>query len=92
MAKVVKKSTVKSSKKLPSPFFIYWDRENYILLIIGLALLIIGYFVMSIGNWNSTASLVYSPIILFIAYIIVFPIAILYRKKRKVEEENKELQ
>ncbi len=87
MAKVVKKSNVKVAKKLPSPFFIYWEKSNYFLLILGIILLIIGFFAMSIGSWDSTSSLVISPIILFIAYVLIFPIAILYRKKSKSEDE-----
>jgi membrane protein YdbS with pleckstrin-like domain len=87
MAKAVKKSTLKVAKKLPSPFFIYWEKSNYLLLILGIILLILGFYAMSIGSWDSTASLVISPIILFIAYVLIFPIAILYRKKPKSEDE-----
>lgn len=88
MAKAIKKSNVKTIKKLPSPFFIYWDKTNYILLLLGAALLVIGFYVMSIDPWNSTASLVISPIILFVAYVIIFPLAILFRKKSKKENES----
>ncbi len=87
MAKSVKKASVKVIKKLQSPFFIYWEKSNYILLILGIFLLILGYYIMSIGSWDSTSSLVISPIILFIAYVLIFPIAILYRKKFKSEDE-----
>lgn len=87
MAKVVKKSKVKIAKKIPSPFLIYWEKSNYFLLIFGIILLIFGFYVMSIGSWDSTSSLVISPIILFIAYILIFPIAILYRKKSKSEDQ-----
>jgi ATP/ADP translocase len=92
MAKVVKKSTTKAVKKLPSPFQIYWDKSNYVILIVGIFLLIVGYYTMSIGQWDSAASLVISPIILFIAYILIFPLAILYRKKSKTEEQNNNTQ
>jgi ATP/ADP translocase len=92
MAKVVKKSNIKVAKKLPSPFLIYWEKSNYLLLIIGLMLLILGFFAMSIGSWDSFSSLVISPIILFIAYVLIFPIAILYRKKSKSENEIKNSQ
>ena len=87
MAKAVKKSSVKVAKKLPSPFFIYWDKSNYYLLIFGIVLLILGFYAMSIGPWDSTSSLVVSPIILFIAYVFIFPLAILFRKKSKSKDE-----
>ncbi len=92
MAKAIKKKNAKSAKKkMVSPFNIYWSRNNYLLLILGFALLIIGYYFMSLGKWDSTPSLVISPIILVIGYVIVFPAAILYRKKdRSVDSEEAE--
>lgn len=91
MTKVKKRTAVKSSKKLPSPFSIYWEKNNYILLIVGIVITIIGYYLMSVGPWNSNESLVYSPIILFVAYVIIFPLAIIYRKKRQQStEDNKQ--
>jgi hypothetical protein len=91
MAKVIKKSNAAQTKKLQSTFLIYWEKTNYILLSVGIFLLIIGYLIMSIGEWDSTTSLVVSPIILFIAYIIIFPISILYRKKNRNENVNNKL-
>lgn len=88
MTKVKKRATVKTSKKLPSPFNIYWEKNTYILLIVGIVVTIVGYYLMSIGPWNSNESLVYSPIILFIAYVIIFPLAIIYRKKKQQNSET----
>lgn len=86
MAKAVKKRTVKTTKKtFVSPFSIYWDKTNYILLFAGILFVIVGFYVMSIGEWDSTTSLVISPIILFIGYVIIFPLSILFRKKESVE-------
>ncbi|MBI5663406.1 MAG: hypothetical protein HZC46_14850 [Ignavibacterium album] len=91
MTKVKKRTAIKSSKKLPSPFSIYWEKNNYILLIVGIVITIIGYYLMSVGPWNSNESLVYSPIILFVVYVIIFPLAIIYRKKRQQStEDNKQ--
>lgn len=87
MPKAKKRATIKSAKKLPSPFNIYWEKNNYLLLIAGIVVTIIGYYLMSIGPWNSNESLVYSPIILFIAYVIIFPLAIIYRRKKQ-EKSN----
>jgi len=92
MAKTTVKKKVShthSAKKVfSSPFSIYWDKKNYIFLFLGFALLILGYFVMSMGNWDSTASLVVSPIILFIAYFLIFPLSIFSRKKEVKEETS----
>lgn len=86
MAKTVKKRSVKTTKKtFVSPFNIYWDKTNYILLFAGILFVIIGFYLMSLGNWDSTTSLVISPIILFIGYVIIFPLAILFRRKESSE-------
>ncbi|HSD63564.1 MAG TPA: hypothetical protein VLB50_07185 [Ignavibacteriaceae bacterium] len=88
MAKTVKKRKV-TKKTFTSPFKIYWEKRNYFFFYLGFLLLIIGYYVMSTGKWNSTPSLVFSPIILVLTYIIVFPAAILYANKNKTEQEEK---
>jgi ATP/ADP translocase len=67
--------------RLVSPFGIYWTKLNYFIFGLGLALTILGFYLMSIKPWNSTASLTVSPIVLCIAYFIVFPLAIFIRKK-----------
>ncbi|MGE5798516.1 MAG: hypothetical protein ACM34O_02060 [Ignavibacteria bacterium] len=82
MAKTVKKKNVRTNKtSFESPFGIYWNKGNYFFLFLGFVMLVIGYFVMSLGNWDSIPSLVLSPIILIIAYILIFPASIFFRKK-----------
>jgi|YNPMSStandDraft_1061717.scaffolds.fasta_scaffold07506_3 membrane protein YdbS with pleckstrin-like domain len=78
----------KQTKLFGFDFFNYWSTTNYIFLIAGIILLIVGYYFMSIRPWDSNASLNISPIILIIAYLIVLPASILYSKKKK-EEESK---
>ena len=87
MATKIKKRTIKQTKKTSvSPFNIYWDKKNYYLLALGLVVTIIGFYFMTIGPWNSFSSLVISPILLFIAYIIIFPLSIFLRKKSEKEQ------
>jgi len=91
MAKEIRNKTAKSAfkKSFQSPFLIYWNKTNYMLFFAGLLLLVIGFYVMSLGEWNSTNSLFVAPIILFIAYVVVFPLAIFFRKKdTKAENED----
>lgn len=89
MAQKIKKKISASKKSLTSPFNIYWDKKNYIFLLAGFILLITGYYVMSIGSWDSTESLIISPIILVIAYILIFPMAIFSKKKEAVSKNSK---
>lgn len=58
-----------------------FSTRNYILFGIGLALVIIGYFVMAAGEVNSFQSLTLAPIMLFVGYIIFIPAALIYRDK-----------
>lgn len=82
MATKIKKKSVKQTKKTSvSPFNIYWEKKNYYLLALGLLVTIIGFYFMTVGPWNSFSSLVISPIILFIAYMIIFPLSIFLRKR-----------
>ncbi len=90
MAKIKSKS--KEIKKiLKSPFTDYWIKENYLILGLGLVLLITGFYFMGQGNWDSSSSLVISPIVLFLTYVIIIPLSIMFRKKKSVsikEESN----
>ncbi len=79
MAKVKKQNSRKSS--FVSPFNNYWSKENYIFLAIGILLLFTGYILMAQGDWDSSLSLTLSPIVLLVAYLIIFPLSIFYRKK-----------
>ena len=74
------KRNVKEVKKsISSPFKDYWNKNNYILIAIGLVLLTLGYIFMAQGNWDSFFPLNISPITLLIAYIIIIPLAILLK-------------
>jgi len=81
MAKIKKQNSRKSG--FVSPFKNYWSKENYIFLGVGILLLFVGYIFMAQGNWDSSISLTLSPIVLIIAYLIVFPLSIFYKKKLK---------
>ncbi len=80
-----KKQLHSSRKTLTSPFNIYWGKNNYYLLFTGIGIIIIGFYLMSIGPWNSFTSLVISPIVLIIGYLLFIPASIFYRKKNDTE-------
>jgi len=62
-------------------------KVNYVIFTIGIAVIIAGYVCMASGDTYSFRSLTLAPIILLIGYLVIVPLAILYRKK-----ENKTLQ
>ena len=76
MATKTKKKNVKTSgKSLPSPFNMYWERTNYILFGLGMFLIILGFYFMGQGEWDSSSSLVISPILLFLGFVVVMPVS-----------------
>jgi ATP/ADP translocase len=77
MAKIKKQK----KRNFVSPFKNYWQKENYIFLAIGIIFLVAGYILMGQGKWDNTLSLSVSPIVLLIAYLVFFPLAIFYKKK-----------
>jgi len=88
MAVKTKKKNVKTSvKSLPSPFNIYWEKTNYLLFGLGMLLIIFGFYFMSLGEWDSSSSLLISPILLFLGFVVVMPASILYRKKENSPTE-----
>ena len=84
MAKL-KKSVHSSAKPAVSPFLIYWNKENFVFLVAAIAIIILGFYLLSVGQWDSTVSLVAAPIILTIGYIVAVPFALLYTKKKTVK-------
>ena len=69
-------------RKLP------FAKENYLLFISGIVTLIAGYYFMTIGSWDSLASLYISPVLLIIAYCVLLPLAIM-KKFKKNEKKVK---
>ena len=88
MAKSYKKRQKGFKKELQSPFKNYWEKSNYILLGLGLAVLVLGFFLMTFGPWDNPVSRTISPIVLLVAYVIIFPFVILHKKKKPAENTN----
>lgn len=85
MAKQIKKKSRFTKLKTTSPFKNYWQKENYILLGVGLFVLIVGFYLMTFGPWDNPISLTVSPLVLLVTYLIIFPLSILYKKKKNSE-------
>ncbi len=88
MAKAVSKKNIRKAKKIVSPFSVYWKKNNFLLLLLGLVIIIAGFVFMSMGPWNSFPSLFISPVLLVIGYLLVLPASILYFKKDKPDNQE----
>ncbi len=62
-------------------------RQNMNIFLIGILVIIIGYILLAIGDTYDTISMVISPILLAIGYIIILPLSILYRSKDSEKEK-----
>jgi len=60
-----------------------FNKKNYLIFGSGVLLIILGYIIMALGDVNSFQSLTIAPIILFFGYVILIPIALIYRDKTK---------
>lgn len=78
-----KKAVIEKKGAKESPFKMYWTKTNYILFAVGFVVLILGYFLLSADPWDGFTSLTLAPIVLLIAYIVIFPLAILFINKKK---------
>ena len=71
-----------TNNNLQQSLFNKWpyEKKNYIIFFLGLALLMISYILMASGSVDSFQSLVISPILLILGYIVVIPVALLYKE------------
>jgi len=58
-----------------------FSRENYIIFLIGILVIILGYIFLAQGPADSFWSLTLAPILMVISYCIIIPISIIYRKR-----------
>ena len=54
---------------------------NYLLFLIGVVTIIVGYIIMYLGETESFQSVKLSPVILVIGYCVIIPISILYKSR-----------
>ena len=57
-----------------------YKRKNYVLFGVGVFVIIVGYLIMYLGEVNSFQSLVISPLLLLVGYLVIIPMAILIKQ------------
>lgn len=77
MAKV--KTKIRKKQKKTEEKSLPFKRQNYIIFAIGILVIIIGYFALARGPYDSFSSLSLAPVLLVIGYCIIIPFAVLYR-------------
>ncbi len=56
-------------------------KTNYYIFALAVVVIAVGYYFLSIGPANSIESLTIAPIILIIGYVVLVPLAILWRRR-----------
>lgn len=68
-------STAKSSSMWSSP----WSKDNYLMLGVGIAVIVVGFVLLSMGmeQWDNPLSVSFAPVVLVIGYCVIIPLAIM---------------
>lgn len=81
MARVKEKE--KKKRAVQEKFHFPLDKTNYLILLAGIAILVVGYVLMALpDDPDAFITRTLSPILLVFAYLIVIPIGLFYREKR----------
>ena len=59
------------------------ERENFIILGVGVLCIVLGYIALSGNTVEGFRQLTLAPILLLLGYCVIIPIGIMYRKKPK---------
>jgi hypothetical protein len=85
MAKIEK---VKQGKKSRRDDVFPFERENYLILLAGLVVIILGYLALSPKTVEGFFPLTVAPILLVLGYCIIIPVGIMYRKKSPKDDSK----
>ncbi len=89
MARAVKNKRTERRRKSKIQAEMPLDRTNYIIIIAGAALIIATYVLLATNNTvYGFIPLDVVPILLFIGYLIIVPVGIMYRGKKKQQPEQ----
>lgn len=81
MAKVKKTAKAKRDGDTPENFSFPLGKTNFLILGAGLAVLILGYVFMAWADHpDDFTTVTLAPILLMLAFAVLFPIGIMYRK------------
>lgn len=83
-AKAGAKTAAKAAEPKTPRFQVPFTRKNYIAFGVGLGLLLLGYIFMAQPPANGFLSRTLAPMVLVLSYCVVFPYAIMARRKPKV--------
>ncbi len=60
-----------------------FGKKNYLLFAVGLVSIAAGYIIMAAGEVNSFQSLTLAPVMLFVGYLVIIPLALVWKDKNR---------
>ena len=78
----------KDRKQTSAPIFGDWNftQANYIIFLAGIVIIILANIIMALGTTNSFQALTLAPIMLIIGYLIIIPLAIVYKNRKHLKK------
>ena len=64
----------------------FFSKTNYLGILVGAALLVLGFFLLGQGPANNKLALNVAPFILFIAFVVVIPLSIWWNGDKEGKE------
>lgn len=93
MARAIKSRRTERRKKSKIQAEMPLNRTNYVIIIAGAALIIATYILLATNNTvYGFIPLDVVPILLFIGYLIIVPIGIMYKGRKKAPEQDRTTQ
>ncbi len=82
MAKQNQKERTAVKKKIKAQDILALESINYKILLLGLAVIIAGYFALDTSPYDNPIALDVAPILLVAGYCVIIPFGIIYRRKK----------
>tara|TARA_B100001123_G_C15234329_1_gene996486 strand:- start:58 stop:330 length:273 start_codon:yes stop_codon:yes gene_type:complete len=83
LRRIFASAVAKKNESSEANLFEGWafGKKNYLLFAIGLVTIAAGYIIMAAGEVNSFQSLTLAPLMLFTGYLVIIPLALVWKDK-----------
>jgi len=80
----------KKRKQTSASIFGDWDftPANYLIFLTGIVVILLAYIIMALGSTNSFQALTLAPIMLILGYLVIIPLAIIYKPRNRSKNQK----
>jgi hypothetical protein len=83
---MAKQNAPRVTRKVKKNDLLALEPVNYMILIAGVVVILLGYGALSMGPWDGFMPLTVAPILLVLGYCVIIPAGIVYRKRSTPQE------